>query len=431
MEKLNVLTWEKNLYLEADPIANDCIEFAFKIDGIPVDVFFQEDFYESLDFNDILHASYFENSENHNGEKNPVLIWDGCDHIEAQVSINTNTVTWKVFKKEEDYIRSDEESILLGEVHFDRVQYETTITELLEQARRMKLTTMNHTEIVKTIKNKLSEIEKRENIKIIYACESGSRAWGFASPDSDYDVRFIYIRPVEFYLKLENTRDTLECELNEVYDITGWDLKKFLWLLNKSNPSIFEWAQSPIVYKKTKEWNDISKIINGHFSKQKALYHYNSITKNNLSRYFDGKKEVKYKPYLYNLRQCLACEWIMDKQTPPSIEFSVLADAYLPEQLKDSVSKLVEMKKSMSEKDKGLHITEIDNYIQSVVSKVDNFLETPEEKQKSDWNELNGLFLKLTQEKRDDKRFWTRWLPIMVGSIVIADALIYFLKSII
>jgi len=289
---------------------------------------------------------------------------------------------------------------------------------------------MTHTEIVKTIKEKLKEIEKKENIKIIYACESGSRAWGFASPDSDYDVRFIYIRPVNFYLKLENTRDTLECELNEVYDITGWDLKKLLWLLNKSNPSIFEWAQSPIVYKKTREWDEITKITYKHFSKEKALYHYNSITKNNLSRYFEGKEEVKYKPYLYNLRQCLACQWIIDRQTPPPIEFSVLASAYLPEQLKEVVEKLLERKKSMSEKDKGSHISEIDEYIHSIVSKVDEVLETPVEKQKSDWDELNGVFLELTQGKRDDKRFWTRHLPVVAGGIIFADIVVFILKLI-
>lgn len=102
------------------------------------------------------------------------------------------------------------------------------------------------TEITNQIKIKLSEIERKENIQILYACESGSRAWGFASPDSDYDVRFVYSRPVEFYLKLENQKDTLECELNEVYDISGWDVKKFLLQLNKSNPSIFEW-QHPLL----------------------------------------------------------------------------------------------------------------------------------------------------------------------------------------
>src|SRR5574344_2701598 len=109
----------------------------------------------------------------------------------------------------------------------------------------MERNSMNN--ITDIIKQKLLDIERKENVRVIFACESGSRAWGFSSPDSDYDVRFIYVRSKEFYLKLENTRDTLECELNEIYDISGWDLKKMLRLLNRSNPSIFEWAASPLV----------------------------------------------------------------------------------------------------------------------------------------------------------------------------------------
>ena len=255
----------------------------------------------------------------------------------------------------------------------------------------------NKNEIIQSIKEKLSQIETRENIRIIYACESGSRAWGFASPDSDYDVRFIYMRTKEFYLKLESTRDTLESELNEVYDISGWDLKKFLRLLNKSNPSIFEWAVSPIVYKTTNEWKTITQILNNHFSKAKALYHYNSITKNNLRRYFDGKIDVKYKPYLYNLRQCLSCEWILDRESPPPIVFNTLKELYLPKELRNSVNNLLELKRSMAEKETGSRIKEIDLYIDSVVSKVDNYLKAPTEKRLSDWDELNKIFLKLLE----------------------------------
>lgn len=251
------------------------------------------------------------------------------------------------------------------------------------------------TDITNIIKAKLEEIELRENIHILYACESGSRAWGFASPDSDYDVRFVYVRPIEFYLKLENTKDTLECELNEIYDITGWDIKKLLWLLNKSNPSIFEWAVSPIVYKTTMEWESVSKIFDRHFSEKKALYHYNSITKNNLRRYFEDKSEVKYKPYLYNLRQCLACLWIMDRKSPPSIVFDVLKEAYLPDDLQNEVSSLIKLKKSMKEKETGPRIKKIDEYISSIVSEVEKYLEIPVEKKQSDWNELNSLFLQL------------------------------------
>lgn len=254
------------------------------------------------------------------------------------------------------------------------------------------------TDITNIIKTKLEEIEQRENIHILYACESGSRAWGFSSPDSDYDVRFVYVRPVEFYLKLENTKDTLECELNEIYDITGWDIKKLLWLLNKSNPSIFEWAVSPIVYKTTKEWEFVSKIFDRHFSEKKALYHYNSITKNHLRRYFEDKSEVKYKPYLYNLRQCLACLWIMDRKSPPPILFDVLKKAYLPDELQEEVCHLLELKKSIREKETGPRIKRIDEFISSVVSEVEKYLEISVEKKQSDWDELNSIFLQLLEK---------------------------------
>ncbi len=254
---------------------------------------------------------------------------------------------------------------------------------------------VNSNKITQSIKEKLSQIEERENIRIIYACESGSRAWGFASPDSDYDVRFIFVRPIQDYLKVNELPDFIDAELNEVYDINGWDLKKFLKQLYKSNPVIFEWAGSPIVYKTTNEWKTITQILNNHFSKAKALHHYNSITKNNLRRYFDGKIEVKYKPYLYNLRQCLSCEWILDRESPPPIVFNTLKELYLPEELQATVNNLLELKKSMKEKEVGPRLTEIDLYIDSVVSKVEKYLEKPVEKKLFDWDELNRVFLKL------------------------------------
>lgn len=95
---------------------------------------------------------------------------------------------------------------------------------------------------------KLKEIEQNENIRILHAVESGSRAWGFPSPDSDYDVRFIYIRSPEFYLKLEKTRDVIELPINDMLDINGWDLNKALRLLHSSNPTLFEWMSSPVIY---------------------------------------------------------------------------------------------------------------------------------------------------------------------------------------
>lgn len=99
------------------------------------------------------------------------------------------------------------------------------------------------------IKDKIQEIEKKENVRVLRCVESGSRAWGFASPDSDYDVRFIYVRPKEYYLRLEKKRDVIEWQLDETLDINGWDIQKALRLLHKSNPTLFEWNSSPIIYK--------------------------------------------------------------------------------------------------------------------------------------------------------------------------------------
>ena len=115
------------------------------------------------------------------------------------------------------------------------------------------------------IEEQLKEIEEKENVKIIYCVESGSRAWGFASPDSDYDVRFIYVRNKEDYLKLNKNRDVIEWRLDDVLDINGWDIQKALRLLYKSNPTLIEWSMSPIVYKTTPQWEKISGIVCQYF----------------------------------------------------------------------------------------------------------------------------------------------------------------------
>lgn len=163
-----------------------------------------------------------------------------------------------------------------------------------------------------TILEKLDEIEKQENIKILHCIESGSRAWGFASPDSDYDVRFIYVRPREFYLRLDKTRDVIEWQLDDTLDINGWDVQKALTLLHKSNPTLFEWNSSPIVYKTTEEWQNISAIINRYFVAKSGLYHYLSTAKSNYREYLKGET-VRLKKYFYVLRPLLACKWILAK----------------------------------------------------------------------------------------------------------------------
>ncbi len=192
------------------------------------------------------------------------------------------------------------------------------------------------------IQQKLAEIEEKEDVKILHCVESGSRAWGFASPDSDYDVRFIYVRKRDFYLKLERTRDVIEWQLDETLDINSWDLQKALQLLYKSNPTIFEWNSSPIVYKTSDEWTYIKEFINEYFLAKSGIYHYISTAKTNYREYLKGEM-VRLKKYFYVLRPILACKWIIDKNTPPML-FSGLMESELEAEMIPVVNDLLEMK---------------------------------------------------------------------------------------
>lgn len=149
--------------------------------------------------------------------------------------------------------------------------------------------------------NKLSEIEKSENVIILHAIESGSRAWGFASPDSDYDVRFIYVRPKNNYLRLEKKRDVIEWEINDIYDINGWDISKFLQLTHNSNPTVFEWLNSPVIYHSHDIIKEISPELNKYFSCKSGLHHYLNTALSTTNKYLKNK-EIKLKKYFYVIR---------------------------------------------------------------------------------------------------------------------------------
>lgn len=241
------------------------------------------------------------------------------------------------------------------------------------------------------IQEKLKEIEARENVRILYCIESGSRAWGFASPDSDYDVRFIYVRPKEYYLRLEKTRDVIEWQLDETLDINGWDLQKALRLLHRSNPTMFEWNASPIVYRTTDDWGAISKVINEYFVKKAGLYHYLSIAKSNYREYLHGET-VRLKKYFYVLRPILACKWILDKGTPPPMLFDELAGAYLEPELKPAVDELLRKKRETPELGEGPRIGAINDYLDKNIETMGvRIAQLPDEGPGS-WDTLNELF---------------------------------------
>ena len=244
---------------------------------------------------------------------------------------------------------------------------------------------------VKVIQDKLVEIEKQYNIKIIHCAESGSRAWGFASPDSDFDVRFIYTRPTEEYLTVHETKDFLEIPISDALDINGWDIKKALGLLHASNPTLFEWSNSPIVYKTTTEWMKVKEIINKYFLKRHSLMHYLHMGLRNNREYLQTA-EVKWKKYFYVLRPILACRYILDHNCPPPMLFHLLVDEYLTGDIKDAVEKLLKKKMTAGEAKTGPRMTIINDYIAMSFCELDARCSELPKDIPSDWDELDKLF---------------------------------------
>ena len=238
----------------------------------------------------------------------------------------------------------------------------------------------------KEIINKLSEIEKKEHVKIIYAIESGSRAWGFESVDSDYDVRFIYVREKEDYLCLDEKSEVIELPIDEVFDISGWDIKKALKLLYKSNPSLLEWFASPIVYKETKEASYIKEVISSYFSKKKLYCHYKRMA--NMHLKYVNKGKVPVKKYLYIVRCILFSQYILEYKKQPPIEIEKLIEYELPKELKEDVNSLLMIKKSSNEKQYVDHISSLDEFIMNSLKENMPFIEDRE----VSWDRLNDVF---------------------------------------
>lgn len=244
----------------------------------------------------------------------------------------------------------------------------------------------------KLIVSKLHEIEQMEKVRILLAVESGSRAWGFASSDSDYDVRFIYIRDKEDYLRLNTMRDVIELPIDEVLDINGWDLQKTLRLLYKSNPTLFEWFSSPIVYMESDFADLFRRVMNDYFSSKRSLYHYISMAEGNYREYLKGGM-VKAKKYFYVLRPVLACRWVLEKQTPPPMLFSELMKEELPEVLMSDINRLLELKMKSPEIKMIPRIDRINAYLDESIADIKSIVQSMEDTKNPGWMELNKIFL--------------------------------------
>lgn len=202
---------------------------------------------------------------------------------------------------------------------------------------------------MKNILETIQQIEKEYEVNILFACETGSRAWGFPSPDSDYDIRFIYMHERDWYLSLNEKKDTIEFMLNEELDITGWDFKKSLMLLKKSNAPLIERFQSPIEYYSVGKFKENFKaLISEYYSPAAVFYHHHSLAKKFLEDIKD-KDSFKLKKYFYFIRSLLSCNWILKNDNVVPMHIDGLIEL-IDDKRKQQLNELIELKLSVGEK---------------------------------------------------------------------------------
>lgn len=207
----------------------------------------------------------------------------------------------------------------------------------------------------------LHHIEETQEVKVLFAAEAGSRAWGFASPDSDWDVRYVYVRNRDWYMTMDNGRDVLDdyhkmmegTEFNDqLLDITGWDLNKTMRMLRKSNPQLLEWINSPSIYIDL-YGKDLEELATKTLRLFPVQEHYRAMAKTNFREYLQGA-QVRYKKYLYVIRPLMAAQWVRSRNSFPPVDFNELCDAIVPQyenstELRHAIQCLLAVKNKSSE----------------------------------------------------------------------------------
>jgi uncharacterized protein len=251
---------------------------------------------------------------------------------------------------------------------------------------------------MENIKHILTRIEQKKNIKILYACETGSRAWGFPSPDSDFDIRFMYMHERDWYLSLSQKKDTVEIMDGDL-DITGWDLKKSLTLLKKSNAPLIERFNSPIEYFGVQGFKDeFKKLIATCYSPIAVFFHHHSLAK----RFWEdlkNKEEFKLKSYFYLIRSLLSCNWIIKDNSVLPMHIEGLMQ-YIDDGYKERLRNLIALKATVGEK----YLHQKDEKLNEWLLHLFEYIEAGKENltvNKADMSLLNEFFLKTLYAKAD------------------------------
>lgn len=197
-------------------------------------------------------------------------------------------------------------------------------------------------------------------------------------------------------MSLQEKRDVIEWQLDEVLDINGWDLRKTLIQFRKGNATLFEWANSPVVYKTTELWEQISEIGKKYFSKKVALYHYYGTANSTYMQHLQEER-VKYKKYIYALRPLLACKYIEQYHAIPPVKFEDLLKQLLPKELTEEIQTMLKIKANSDEKDLNPRMPVIHNYIQDEIKRYEQISKEMEDDRSGDWSALNQVFLEVLQ----------------------------------
>lgn len=226
------------------------------------------------------------------------------------------------------------------------------------------------------IMRRLERAEKENDVRIVLAVESGSRAWGFASPNSDYDVRFIYARSSDWYLSvdLEERRDVIEYGITDDIDLNGWDIRKALRLFWGSNPAFVEWIQSPIVYIESGGFAAGARELMPHvYSNEAGIYHYRSMARTNYRGYLRAEL-VPLKKYFYVLRPLLSVLWIERYGTAAPIEFDKLLHLLDGQtQLLADIENLLVIKRNAPEMGLAKPVPGINAFIEKELQRLESF----------------------------------------------------------
>jgi len=226
--------------------------------------------------------------------------------------------------------------------------------------------------VARDIHSRLDAAEREHDVRIAHACESGSRAWGFASPDSDYDVRFIYVRRPEWYLSfdVERRRDVIECPIVDEIDIGGWDMRKALYLFTRTSGALLEWLTGPIRYRESGPLSAGLRDLAPRVANDIALrYHYMHLARSNAGEHFRRGQRVRLKKYFYVLRALLAIRHVERELGLPPVEFARLVDTVAPPSIVPPIERLLERKRATPEIGEGEPVPELDAFIRDELAR--------------------------------------------------------------